>query len=319
VLGGRTTVITPGQELRSKFREKHGRDYDPGAGDRALVEGDPELAPLLAAADQRSIDRGSEFGLELKERNERLAAREQDLRLPEIARSILAGNDAAGAEFATQYEQYIDDRAMAFFIDFFGDERDPENEEQQTYLDWVQLSPNDQRFIDPETQAPDIEAFVTAKDALFAKLRPEVQAALKTRLRALDGDVRKVETDYRRAKEIRSEFYDTSPISILGNEQYQELRGFYAEAERVLEAARLQGISKTLVDVIPVVAEMLGKPEGFAELATALRPGTKLRDDLRNVQRDAILLANEELMRRFFPELFTNRLDLLSFQLQQVR
>ncbi len=316
-LGGRTTVITPGQELRSKFREKHGRDYDPGAGDRALVESDPELAPLLAAADQRSIDRGSEFGLELKERNERLAAREQELRLPEIASSILSGNDAAGSEFTAQYEQYMDDRAMAFFIDFFGEERDPENEEQQAYLDWVQLSPNEPRFIDSETQAPDIEAFVMEKDALFAKLRPEVQEALSTRLRALDENVRKVEGDYRRAKEIRSRYFDAVPIQGMNSELYGELRDFWAFVRGVRTQLLVDtGQDLSLEEAIRMLGPARGKSESFISTAISLRPGTALRDRLRNPLRDAILLKNRTLMRRFFPELFTKRLNQLIFGIE---
>ncbi len=316
-IGGVTTrELTPAQERNAAFLEHFGTEYGETAGARTKALSVPHLAELVRKADERAISRGTEFGLEAKAREEVLVAKEQELGLPETARQFLAGQDT-GPAFARDYEEFLGFRAAQFFRDFFGDERDPGNEAQQAYLAWAQLSLTDERFRLPETREIDYEGFTTEKDRLFVALPEDLQAAINTVPRSLDETTQQVEIQYRQAKEIRSRYFDTVPIQGMNSELYGELRDFWAFVKGVRSQLLVDtGQDLSLEEAIRMLGPARGKSESFIATAISLRPGTVLRDRLRNPLRDAILLKNRTLMRRFFPELFTKRLNQLIFGIE---
>jgi hypothetical protein len=179
--GARTSPETPREELSRRFEEKHGRPYDPTAGDATIVEQDEELSPLLFQSEERA------------EREGFLAEREQELGLPRKAAAVLGGNVAGIAGFNEAYSDFQSTVADAAARDFFGTEpREAETPEGQRYQAYRDIKPTDQRFENPETLEIDWGLYMTEKDAAFARLPGDLQRAIENRTAAQDEGVNRL-------------------------------------------------------------------------------------------------------------------------------
>lgn len=303
--GARTSVDTQGQEFRRRFEESYGRPYDASAGDRAIAETDPKLAPYLRRSDEASADTGFEPAMNRQERQEQLRAKEAELSLPDISRAVLAGNIEAGPAWKEAWEEYVTFKANIEARDFFGaDFATSTDPRAQAYQAWSDVSP--QAYRDQTTFEIDWDAYFRDKDAAFAQLDPALQGAIKARLKAVSPEVQRVERQYQAARDLRDQLGDMSPVRGLSAEQYGEVQDFVAEAVRFQDQYRRERGQDPPIDrVIAHLGQQQGRDPGLVRAAQVLNSGVP--DRLRNVEYDRFLLANEAALLPFYPELYRRK------------
>jgi hypothetical protein len=170
-------------------------DYDPGRGDRTLAEGDPELAPLVLAADRENQKRGNEAGVLRASRQQQIGEEQASLRIPDLAHAVEAGKPGAPEQFRTAIGELRDTAGDFAARDYFGE--DFGSDKANAYRAWADLQ---------NTDFPDDDAFWAEKDRLYAKLPPRLQDAIEAKVTSQDPAARRLE---RRLNEDRKAIDET--------------------------------------------------------------------------------------------------------------
>ncbi|KKL12939.1 hypothetical protein LCGC14_2530750, partial [marine sediment metagenome] len=313
IFGGRTTVETPAQELRRKFEEKHNREYDP-VTDRVIALDDPEFAPLVRAADERSAERGFESG-EARQQREEIAEQQAQLLRP-FVEGIRQGNPQAGSAFREQFAQFKTLMAGVTIDSVFGvDFGEDETEVERLRGELGSLNPFSPEFLDAGEDgnfSVDWDAYEAKRDSIIDQIeaqRPGFRQAYESRLR-LPEEFADVEGAFLQARQLRDQLDEISPVQGMTAQEYDEIRDFL----RDVNAQRMQWRLDPSVGDVPlgqavgIVGKQQGKDRKFMNAANALRGG--IPDRLRNPEYDQFLLANAGTAQDaqglflFYPELF---------------
>ena len=298
---------TAAQQLANSYNERVGRgDFGPNA--KPYKDETPTTRKFNIAQheDLQELDATRNI-TSRKELDADKLGLEQEYRLPEAARRILAGENI-GPQFVKDFEEYQTKMQGIYFDKYFSFDPRNDSAEEQALQGYRDISPNDPKYRDPATNEVLWDDFFQAKDAALAALSPELKRALKESLKSLDPDVQKVEAQLIQAKELRSDLFDTPQFRGVSIEQEHELRDFY---EQVADARRFwfenNQADVPVADAIRAVAARLGKGPNFQRWAMLLRSGSATRDSLRDPAYTQFLVKNEEAIRPFFPELYESR------------
>jgi len=244
---------------------------------------------------------------------------EQEYHLPDAARRILSGEDALGPQFLKDFEEYQTKMQGIYFDKYFSFDPSNDSAEEKALQVYRDISPNDPKYRDPATNEPLWDDFFEAKDAALANLSPELQRALKESLKSLDPDVQRVETQLKQAKDVVGKFYDTPKYKGLNLEQGEAVDKVLNEIVPQIQLTALrQGIELKRSDAVRYAIRQ-GLVDGEAAVwlrrrfrrtrrKSESRRTRRREEDIQNPARDLILLENQELLSRFFPDLLQRQL-----------
>jgi len=207
-----------------------------------------------------------------------------------------------------------------YFDKYFSFDPNADSAEEERLQAYRDISPNDPKYRDPTTNEVQWDDFFKAKDAALTTLSPELRRALKESLKSLDPDVQRVETQLKQAKDVVGKFYDTPKYKGLSLEQGESVDRVLNEVVPQIQLnAQRQGIELKRADAVRYAIRQ-GLVDG--EAATWLRRRfrrtrrksesrrTRRKEkDIQNPERDLILLENQELLARFYPDLLQKQLS----------
>jgi len=309
---GVQTYTNPTEQLKRLFEEKYGRPFNPET-DYRVAEQDKDFDFLLDRIRRQGMERGQEGAKRIEQAEQTRAQTEQELGLPELARQFQAGAEN-GPALISRWEDLNSQMAGAYGAIYIGsDPKKKETPDGQTLQRLSEMNPNLAPWTDFETGEVDWDGFYTERERLESSLSPDVKKAYRAfTAKSIDSDLRAVEPEIARAKELRRGFYDLPRwLSIVKNqdriEEIQKLA-----ADKNLELAR-QGIPDA---DSRMVYELVGLEVGDVQTALAawqLRSGSRTGTELRSPERDRFLVENAKGLERFFPDLY--RRELLQVQL----
>ena len=224
---------------------------------------------------------------------------------------VIASGSEAGPEFIEAWEDYKDRVSGAVFEAVFGKDRRGSEE----YLAWRDIKLRR----DPVTSRPLWDEYFEAKDAAFAQLDPLLRRALK-RARAPGNDpvLLKTVEAYEAARNLRREAFNLPRWIGIDAERSGQL----VEIQRLAAAKNKELAARGSPDVpSETIYELVGLDIGDAALARQawfVRPGSKEGDELRDPQRDRLLVSNADALFRFFPQLYREELLNIVGELERV-
>ncbi len=324
ILGGRTSVVTPFQELSEGFEKEFGREFNPqSSADWTLARQNPRTAPLVEAQSARSLERGTEGALRAEATEQSQAQIEQELELPRLAQDFKAGNLKLGDDLVAGYYELQTQMAGALLRSRIGvNGREPATDDDRILKQLSELNPNSDPYRDFATGNIDWDRFRADVEGLRSGLTPEVRKAYKEIVRGVDPDWRSVEPEVRKAIDLRRTLFDTARHVDVTAEQEKEAAKFRREVDKVRDRLAASGLEPgdATISQYLAVAEDEGIEPKVAYLAFALRPNSSSEVSLRDPAYTAKLLKLAEDLAPYFPDLYSARriLQALPPHLQEV-
>ena len=312
IIGGRTSVVTPFQELSEGFKEEFGRDFDPqSSADWTLARQNSVTAPLVEAVSARSLSRGTEGALRAEETEQKQAAIEQNLELPRDAAEFRDGNLKLGDDLIRKYRD-LQTQMAGVLIQVDKPEGEAATEDDRILREIQALNPNAAKYRDSETGDTDWGAFFTDVEVLKEQLTPEVRQAYADILRGVNEDWRRVEPQVKNAIALRRELFeipkylDPNKSDAEELEYESRLKEFMNFVREEMDKAKREfGPDFSLT--LPEAARILGKrdfnDEQLGQDAAAIFSNkVKLNPD-----RETFLDEHQEELVPFFPDLYRRK------------
>ena len=315
---GFQTYETPGEKKKAAFEEAFpDRTYQATPDDNRIVQG-----AIEEGNNKEALEDAFQPSPEQMETEEKRVAQATELGLFTLAQGVdalrglsieevLASRSSAGPEFAEVWTDYLDRVSGAIFEATFGKDKRGSPE----YLAWRAIKLRR----DPETSKPLWDEFFAEKDAAFAKLDPRLQRALE--LVSTPGDdpvLQRAVEDFNAARDKRREFFDLPHWIGIDEERSRRLEEIQRLAEEKNTLLAAQGSPDVPSEVL---YELVGLDIGDAARARQawmVRPGSKTGDELRNPERDRLLVKNTDVLFRFFPELYREELLTITGELERL-
>jgi hypothetical protein len=299
-----------------KLARRYNEYVDQGKfGEDALYYADEEdltkIANIQKFDDLTTLDTERNI-LTLMENDEVKAGIEQEYNLPDFAKRFNEGETALGPELMKRFREYKHDKHVAMDARTFGVDFGPESEDEKLLNAWMSINPHDPKYADPVTGQPDydlIDADSEEAEAALMQSNPRLYQAVSEIISALDPELAEVEPTLEGALALRSDSYDfdrwTSDIK-----NQDQVADVLTLADRKNRELALQGYPN--ISMATVYNEVAAEHPEFSKQviddAYALRSGTRASKIYQNPERADFLLANQEALLAFFPDLYPEEL-----------
>ncbi|KKM74377.1 hypothetical protein LCGC14_1400950, partial [marine sediment metagenome] len=325
ILGGRTSIVTPFQELSEGFKEEFGREFNPqSSADWTLARQNPVTAPLVEATSARSLSRGTEGALRAEETEQKQALIEQNLELPRDAAEFTAGNLKLGDELIEKFRD-LQTQMAGVLLEVDREESEAATEDDRILREIQKLNPHATKYRDAETGDTDWGAFFTDVEELKVQLTPEVRQAYEDILRGVNEDWRLVEPQVKRAIALQRDLFEIPKYLDPGKgntemlEYESRLREFMNFVREELDRSKREfGPDFSLT--LPEAARILGKRD-FNDEQLGIDAANIFSQKAKfNPARGDFLDEHQEELVPFFPGLYRRRAyqELLSDELFEV-
>lgn len=264
---------------------------------------DADTWRTIARQDERLQDLAPP-GDDAQRRDEIVAQEAAELFPDELIAGVRAGNPDAGARFREAYSNFVQRRIGATNAIYFGkDFGDPTTEAGKIAEELYSLqAPLGEDFV------PDYDALDQQREALLARMRaisPEWVTAYENSLK-LPEELQDVELRYKAARVLRNEVADMSPVRGVSAEEYSAVQDLVRDAQRRQEEMRRnEGRDVPIDRLIIQVGREQGVDSRTLKLATRLNGA--IPDRMRDREYDRFLLAHQDELLTFYPELYRRK------------
>ena len=310
-----TDKLAEAWNVRPDLVEDMGKFNPDDATQWKFAESDPELSGYVARMREQGLERGSKGAVTADRLDKVRSQIEQKTLLSDISKGVLANNPRYQAAFPKAWDEYQTQMAGAFEDAYFGKKTDkPATPQEAAYQAWIAVRPQD--YFDHETAEIDWAAYEQAKDKAFEALPKPLQDTINAALKSNDPEVRAAEAQFKKARDLKNEFYEKPKYVGLSPAEGQELDLLKQSIDRKKE---LDPDSKGAWATETILDELSSRFDAkvvdyYRENFMGWSGSGPWAQSPQDPARDEFLLAHPEIL-RFYPTLANNLSDEQKFKL----
>ncbi len=252
--GVKATPVTAFEKFGAEFENQTGEKYNfESPAHQKIINDSPELTRLRNVSRESSASKGFEGAVASQEARATIANGEVTQNVVRVAQSILAGDEAAMANWSSIRGDFLGWKA-GVWADAIDEGFEPRTEIGRLTAVYRGLNPKDPKYTDASGNT-DWVAYDKDRDKALAAIRrnyPDDAKALAFSDKFIDEDVKEVDRQFQIARQLLDDAPDK--YNGLDDEGQQKVNEFFSEVD-LLE---------------PQIEELLGKAVQSSNVATAL-------------------------------------------------